>query len=211
MCGLAGIFDTTGRRAIDRAILTRMTDSLAHRGPDGRGEHVAQGIGLGHRRLSIIDVGGGKQPLYNEDGQVAVVFNGEIYNFAELAAELEAAGHVFRTHSDTEVIVHAWEQWGEAAVKRFRGMFAFALWDQTSETLFLARDQLGKKPLYYSVLTDGLMVFGSELKALLAHPSLPRDLDPLAVEDYFAYGYIPEPRSIYKAVAKLPPLRANEC
>ena len=205
MCGLAGMFDTTGRRVMDGAILTRMTDSLAHRGPDGRGEHVDAGIGLGHRRLAIIDVEGGQQPLYNEDGQVAVVFNGEIYNFAELAAELEAAGHVFRTHSDTEVIVHAWEEWGEAAVKRFRGMFAFALWDETRQTLVLARDHLGKKPLYYSLLADGLLVFGSEMKALLAHPGLPRDLDPLAVEDYFAYGYIPEPRSIYQAVAKLPP------
>jgi len=205
MCGLAGIFDTEGRREIDGATLRRMTDSLAHRGPDGRGEHLAAGIGLGHRRLAIIDVGGGRQPLYNEDGRVVVVFNGEIYNYRELVVELEAAGHVFRSHSDTEVIVHAWEQWGPAAVKRFRGMFAFALWDETAQTLFIARDPMGKKPLYYGSLGDGTMIFGSELKALLAHPSLPRDLDPLAIEDYFAYGYIPDPRSVYRAVSKLPP------
>ncbi|MDR3439928.1 XrtA/PEP-CTERM system amidotransferase [Telmatospirillum sp.] len=205
MCGLTGIFDTRGRQEIDRVTLQRMTDTLAHRGPDGRGEHVGPGIGLGHRRLAIIDVGGGHQPLYNEDGQVAVVFNGEIYNFQELVTELESAGHVFRTHSDTEVIVHAWEQWGPASVKRFRGMFAFALWDERSETLFIARDHLGKKPLYYSLLNGGTLIFGSELKSLTAHPSLPRDLDVLAIEDYFAYGYIPEPRSIYRTVRKLPP------
>lgn len=205
MCGLAGIFDTRGGGEIDGAILGRMTDSLAHRGPDGRGEHVGPGIGLGHRRLAIIDVGGGHQPLYNEDGRVVVVFNGEIYNFHELAAELEAAGHTFRTHSDTEVIVHAWEEWGEAAVKRFRGMFALALWDEGARTLFLARDHMGKKPLYYGCLSDGTLVFGSELKALLAHPGLPRHFDPLAIEDYFAFGYIPDPRSIYGAVSKLPP------
>ncbi len=205
MCGVAGIFDSRGKREVDRGLLRRMTDSLAHRGPDGSGEHIGPGIGLGHRRLAIIDVGGGHQPLYNEDGQVAVVFNGEIYNFQDLVVELEAAGHVFRTHSDTEVIVHAWEQWGPAAVGRFRGMFAFALWDETSQNLFIARDHLGKKPLYYCEMTDGTLIFGSELKALAVHPDLPRDLDVAAIEDYFAYGYIPEPRSIYRAVRKLPP------
>ncbi|MBF0324551.1 MAG: amidotransferase 1, exosortase A system-associated [Alphaproteobacteria bacterium] len=204
MCGLAGLFDSRGCREIDGATLRRMTDSLAHRGPDGRGEHVGPGIGLGHRRLAIIDVGGGHQPLYNEDGRVVVVFNGEIYNFHDLAVELQSLGHVFRTHSDTEVIVHAWEQWGEDSVRRFRGMFAFALWDEGRQTLVLARDHLGKKPLYYGALADGMLVFGSELKALLACPALPRDLDPLAVEDYFAFGYIPDPRSIYRAVRKLP-------
>ncbi len=196
MCGLAGIFDSRGKSEIDRGLLRQMTDSLAHRGPDGSGLHMGPGIGLGHRRLAIIDVGGGQQPLYNEDGQVAVVFNAEIYNFQELVGELEAAGHVFRTHSDTEVIVHAWEQWGPASVARFRGMFAFALWDEGVETLFIARDHLGKKPLYYSHRDDGTLMFGSELKSLLAVPTLARDLDVLAVEEYFAYGYIPEPRSI---------------
>lgn len=205
MCGLAGMFDSRGRREIDGRLLQRMTDSLAHRGPDGSGLHLGPGIGLGHRRLAIIDVNGGHQPLYNEDGRVGVVFNGEIYNFQELVAELEAAGHVFRTRSDTEVIVHAWEEWGPASVARFRGMFAFALWDEGDETLFIARDHLGKKPLYYAELPDGMLLFGSELKALLAYPGLRRDLDLPAVEDYFAYGYVPEPRSIYKAVRKLPP------
>src|SRR4051812_38862682 len=125
MCGISGLFDTRGRREIDRRLLVAMTDAIAHRGPDGAGYHVAPGIGFGHRRLAIIDVAGGKQPLFNEDGTVAVTFNGEIYNFRELVAELVRCGHVFRTHSDTEVIVHAWEEWGERCVERFRGMFAF--------------------------------------------------------------------------------------
>jgi asparagine synthase (glutamine-hydrolysing) len=182
-----------------------MNASQYHRGPDAGGVHAEPGVGLAHRRLSIIDLSTGQQPLYNEDGSVVVVFNGEIYNFQELVAELAGAGHVFRTHSDTEVIVHGWEQWGEACVTRFRGMFAFGLWDRNRETLFLARDRLGVKPLYYARLPDGMWVFGSELKALLAHPGLPRQIDPAAVEDYFAYGYVPEPRTIFKDVFKLGP------
>jgi asparagine synthase (glutamine-hydrolysing) len=204
MCGLVGMFDTRGRRPLDAGLLGRMNDRIAHRGPDGAGLHVGPGIGLGHRRLAIIDVGGGHQPLYNEDGKVVVVFNGEIYNFHELVAELTAAGHVFRTHSDTEVIVHAWEQWGPACVERFAGMFAFVLWDEGAQTLLLARDRLGKKPLYTALLPDGLLLFASELKALAVHPGLDRGLDPLAVEDFFAYGYVPDPRSIYRGAAKLP-------
>jgi asparagine synthase (glutamine-hydrolysing) len=147
----------------------------------------------------------GQQPLFNEDHSVVVVFNGEIYNFAELSRELAACGHRFRTHSDTEVIVHGWEQWGEKCVERFRGMFAFALWDRNNETLFLARDRLGKKPLHYSLLPDGWLVFGSELKALLAHPGFSRALNPHAVEDYFAYGYVPDPKTIFQQSLKLPP------
>jgi len=205
MCGLVGLFDTTGRRGIDGGLLRRMNDSLSHRGPDGAGEHIAPGLGLGHRRLAIIDVSGGHQPMYNEDETVTVVFNGEIYNFQDLVRELESLGHRFRSHCDTEVIVHAWEQWGADAVKRFRGMFAFALWDEPRETLVLARDHLGKKPLYWAPLSDGQMVFGSELKAVMTHPGVPRALDPLAIEEFFAFGYIPDPRSIYKAVRKLPP------
>src|SRR5471032_1482195 len=181
MCGITGLMDTRGRRAIDRNLLVAMTDRIAHRGPDGDGFHLGAGIGLGHRRLAIIDVAGGQQPLYNEDGTVAVSFNGEIYNFQELATELAAKGHRFRTHCDTEVIVHAWEEWGERCVDRFRGMFAFAVWDENRETLFLARDRLGKKPLYYAVLDDGMLLFASELKALLVHPQLPCRLDPTAV------------------------------
>ena len=142
MCGIAGIFETRGRREIDRRLLERMTESLHHRGPDEGGYLVQPGIGLGHRRLSIIDVSTGQQPLYNEDRSVAVVYNGEIYNFQSLIPELTALGHTFRTRSDTEVIVHAWEAWGEGCVDRFRGMFAFALWDARQDTLFLARDRL---------------------------------------------------------------------
>jgi asparagine synthase (glutamine-hydrolysing) len=178
---------------------------MFHRGPDEDGLHVEPGLGLVHRRLSIIDLSTGRQPLYNEDGSVAVVFNGEIYNFQELAKELEACGHTFRTRSDTEAIVHGWEQWGESCVTRFRGMFAFALWDRNRETLFLARDRLGVKPLYYAQLPEGPWIFGSELKALLVHPGLPRVIDPIAVEEYFAYGYVPEPRTIFKGVFKLSP------
>ncbi len=178
MCGIAGIMDSVGRRPIDRAQLVQMTDRIAHRGPDGDGFHVAPGIGLGHRRLAIIDVTGGHQPMFNEDETVVVTFNGEIYNFQGIAAELIAKGHRFRTHSDTEVIVHAWEEWGEECVKRFTGMFAFALWDERQETLFLARDRFGEKPLYYAVLDNGLVLFASELKALLRRPDLPRHIDP---------------------------------
>jgi len=205
MCGLVGIFDANGCQAIDRDLLSRMNDSLTHRGPDDSGLFTAPGIGLGHRRLSIIDLSGGHQPLFNEDGSVVVVYNGEIYNFQDLSQELLARGHSFRTHCDTEVIVHAWEEWGEACVEHFRGMFAFALWDANSETLFLARDRLGIKPLYYAPLANGLVLFGSELKALLNHPALPREIDVTAVEDYFAYGYVPDPKSIYRHVVKLEP------
>jgi asparagine synthase (glutamine-hydrolysing) len=205
MCGIVGIFELAGKREIDRALLDRMNETQHHRGPDGGGLHVEPGVGLGHRRLSIIDLATGQQPLYNEDGSVVVVFNGEIYNFQELIPELVALGHVFRTKSDTEVIVHAWEAWGERCVDRFRGMFAFALWDRNRETLFLARDRLGVKPLYYARLGDGTLIFGSELKSLAAHPRLVRDIDPFAVEEYFALGYVPEPRTIFRGMQKLPP------
>jgi len=205
MCGITGIFDTRGRRDIDRAVLTRMNESQHHRGPVEGGVHVEPGVGLGHRRLSIIDLATGQQPLYNEDRSVCVVFNGEIYNYLELIPELQALGHVFHTRSDTEVIVHAWEAWGEKCVERFRGMFAFALWDRNQDCLFLARDRLGVKPLHYALLNDGTLLFGSELKSLLAHGGLPKDIDPLAVEEYFALGYVAEPRCIFKQARKLPP------
>ena len=205
MCGITGIFDTRGKRDIDRAVLHRMNESQFHRGPDEGGLHLEPGVGLGHRRLSIIDLSTGQQPLYNEDRTVCVVFNGEIYNYQELIPELQALGHVFHTRSDTEVIVHAWEAWGESCVERFRGMFAFALWDRNRETLFLARDRLGVKPLFYALLDDGTFLFGSELKSLLAHGGLKRDIDPCAVEEYFALGYVAEPRSIFRQARKLPP------
>src|SRR5690348_12012152 len=188
MCGIVGMFDIEGRREPDRGVLRTMNQAQFHRGPDEGGELFAPGVALGHRRLSIIDLSTGQQPLFNEDGAVAVVFNGEIYNFPELTKELQAAGHTFRTHSDTEVIVHAWEQWGADCVKRFNGMFAFAVWDSRQQVLFLARDRLGKKPLYYTVLPDGWLCFASELKSLLVHKTLDRQLDVRAVEEYFAFG-----------------------
>jgi len=205
MCGITGIFDTRGSAPIDRATLQRMNDSQLHRGPDEGSLHIEPGVGLGHRRLSIIDIANGQQPLFNEDGSVVVVFNGEIYNYQQLIPELQALGHVFHTKSDTEVIVHAWESWGADCVKRFRGMFAFALWDRNQQTFFIARDRLGVKPMYYALLDDGTLLFGSELKSVLAHGGLRRDIDPLAVEEYFALGYVAEPRTIFKQAHKLSP------
>ncbi|MDJ0710579.1 MAG: amidotransferase 1, exosortase A system-associated [Woeseiaceae bacterium] len=205
MCGFTGIVDLQGLREIDRGLLERMNDSQTHRGPDERGIHVSPGVGLGHRRLSIIDLSMGQQPLYNEDGSVVVVYNGEIYNHGELREELLHCGHQFRTHCDTEVIVHAWEEWGEDCVRRFNGMFSFALWDNNTSELLLARDRLGIKPLYYSVLPSGQVIFGTELKSLLEHPELPRRIDDHAVEEYFAFGYVPDPRTILRDASKLRP------
>ncbi len=204
MCGITGIVDVRGAREVNRGLLRRMNASQTHRGPDADGEHFEPGVGFGHKRLSIIDIATGQQPLFNEDGSVVVVFNGEIYNFQELIPELQKLGHTFRTKSDTEVIVHGWEAWGADCVQHFRGMFAFALWDRNRETLFLARDRLGVKPLHYALLNDGQLLFGSEIKSLLVHPALSRALDPLAIEDYFALGYVCEPRSIFASVHKLP-------
>jgi asparagine synthase (glutamine-hydrolysing) len=194
-----------GGRDIDRAMLHRMNESQFHRGPVEGGLHLEPGLGFGHRRLSIIDLSSGQQPLFNEDHSVVVVFNGEIYNFQALMAELQGLGHTFRTHCDTEVIVHAWEQWGEACVARLRGMFAFTIWDRNAKTLFMARDRLGIKPMHYAFLPDGMLAFGSELKTLLCFPNLSREIDPRAVEDYFAYGYVPEPRTIFTSALKLMP------
>jgi len=205
MCGIAGIVDLNGQREVDAGLLRRMTDALTHRGPDESGVHVEPGAGLGHRRLSIIDLASGQQPMGSDDGRCWLSYNGEIYNFRELRDELEAAGHVFHTRSDTEVLLHSWLEWGERCVTRLRGMFAFAVWDRRSETLFLARDRLGIKPLYYALAGDGRVYFASELKSITLCNDVVRDIDPLAVEEYFAYGYVPEPRTIYRAVSKLPP------
>jgi asparagine synthase (glutamine-hydrolysing) len=205
MCGITGIFDTRGGSTIDRAVLQRMNDSQFHRGPDEGSMHMEPGVGFGHRRLSIIDIATGQQPLFNEDGSVVVVFNGEIYNYQQLIPELQALGHMFHTKSDTEVIVHAWESWGADCVKRFRGMFSFALWDRNQQEFFMARDRLGVKPMYYALLDDGSLLFGSELKSILAHGGLRRDIDLLAVEEYFAFGYVAEPRTIFKQARKLEP------
>lgn len=205
MCGITGIFDTRGQRDVDRSILHRMNQSHLHRGPDEGGLHVSPGVGFGHRRLSIIDLSTGQQPLYNEDRSVCIVFNGEIYNYLDLIPELQNLGHTFRTRSDTEVIVHAWESWGVDCVKRFRGMFAFVLWDSNRDTLFMARDRMGVKPLHYAITDDGWLLFGSELKSVLAHGSLDRSIDPHAIEEYFALGYVAEPRTIFRKALKLEP------
>jgi len=205
MCGITGLFDTRGTRPIDRAALARMNDAQFHRGPDEGALHVEPGLGFGHRRLSIIDIATGQQPLHSVDRTVCLVFNGEIYNYRELMAELQGLGHRFATKSDSEVIVSAWQAWGEDCVKRLRGMFAFALWDRTRQTLFMARDRLGVKPMFYALLDDGQLAFGSELKTLLVHGGLRRDVDPLAIEEYFALGYVAEPRTIFKQAKKLSP------
>jgi asparagine synthase (glutamine-hydrolysing) len=205
MCGIVGVWDSRGTRSFARELLLRMNESQHHRGPDETGTHLAPGIALGHKRLAIIDLATGQQPLFNEDRSVVVVYNGEIYNYRELIPVLAALGHRFRTRSDTEVVVHAWEAWGEACVERFRGMFAFALWDRNRSTLFLARDRLGVKPLHYAFLPNGELAFGSELKALLAHPAFRRDIDPCAIEEYFALGYVADPRTIFAGARKLPP------
>lgn len=205
MCGIVGLMDLEGKREVDRLLLERMNETQSHRGPDGAGIYVEPGVGFGHRRLAIIDLEGGAQPLSTPDGQVTVTYNGEIYNFQELRLELEELGYRFRTRCDTEVILYAWRAWGPRCVERFRGMFAFGLWDRERKALFLARDRLGIKPLYYAKLEDGWFAFASELKALKLHPHLPRRIDPQALEDYFAYGYIPDPRTIYRTTHKLPP------
>lgn len=181
MCGIAGFIDLEeigARAAGERAdILDRMCRTITHRGPDDQGVALKDGVALGMRRLSIIDLAGGHQPISGEDGSVTLVFNGEIYNFQELQPNLEARGHRFKTHSDTEVIVHAYEEFGPACLKDLRGMFAFALWDDKARTLFMARDRAGKKPLYYTVTPQGTLVFGSELKSLLEHPDVEREID----------------------------------
>lgn len=199
MCGIAG-FVGSG----DRGVLERMTRRLAHRGPDAEGYHIEGPVHLGHRRLSILDLSGGAQPMSTPDGKLTIVFNGEIYNHAELRAELEAAGCSFLTdHSDTEVLLHGYREWGEGMLERLNGMFAFAIHDSGAGTLFLARDRFGKKPLYW-FQREGVFAFASELTALLDHPAAPRSESVLALKKYFAYGYIPAPLSVIDGIRKLP-------
>jgi asparagine synthase (glutamine-hydrolysing) len=205
MCGIVGIFDIRGKCEINRDLLSRMNETQFHRGPDEGGLHIEPGLGFGHRRLSIIDLTSGQQPMISRDNNVVLTYNGEVYNFQELRKELEALGFQFATHCDTEVILYGWQAWGESCVDKLRGMFAFAIWDRERQTLFLARDRLGVKPLYYAELPDGQFIFGSELKSLKLHPDLPKELDSTAVEDYFGFGYIPDPKTIYKNVYKLEP------
>lgn len=204
MCGIAGIFHPELPKPVAAARVKAMCDAQVHRGPDGGGVWTAPGVGLGHRRLSIIDLAGGSQPMLTEDGAVAVTFNGEIYNYRELRAELESRGHVFRSDSDTEVILAGWRAWGAGCLARFHGMFAFALYDRRADCLFLARDRLGVKPLHLAELSDGALVFASELKGLLAHPLFRRVPDPRALDDFLAFGYVPDDASIVAGVRKLP-------
>jgi asparagine synthase (glutamine-hydrolysing) len=205
MCGIAGYIALEGLYP-NPAVLARMCDSIAHRGPDAYGSYLDPHVALGHRRLSIIDLESGSQPMPNEDGSIQVVFNGEIYNYRELRRELLAEGHRFSTGSDTEVLVHLWEQDGERMPERLNGMFAFALWDSNRRTLFLARDRFGKKPLYYTGPGPwGRFAFASELKALRPLPGFSPGTDPQAISDFLALGYIPDPRTIYRGVQKLPP------
>lgn len=203
MCGIAGIYHLSTPKPVDPLRVERMCDAIAHRGPDGFGVWTAPGIALGHRRLSIIDIAGSPQPMASSDGRAMLIFNGEIYNFRELRSQLAAQGAQFHTDGDSEVILAAWQRWGRDCVQHLHGMFAFAIYDLADRTLFLARDRFGVKPLFYAQLSDGSLAFASELKALCAHPLLRREADPLAVEDYLAWGYVPDTRSILKGVQKL--------
>lgn len=202
MCGIAGILDI--KRKPENHVLLSMTGAMRHRGPDGEGIYIDGPAGLGHRRLSIIDLNTGAQPMSNEDGSVWITYNGEVYNFVELRNELENRGHKFRTKSDTESIIHAYEQYGEECVKKLRGMFSFCIWDAKKKTLFLARDRVGKKPLYY-FYNKSRFVFASEIKAIIADRNIKRELDMSAVSDYFTYQYVLFPKTIFKNIYKLPP------
>ena len=204
MCGIAGIFYPATPKPVDPLRITAMTDVQAHRGPDGSGVWTAPGVGLGHRRLSIIDVAGSPQPMTTTDGALTVIYNGEIYNYRALRAELTELGARFVTAGDTEVLLHGWAAWGPAMLDRLNGMFAFALHDSRRQSLFLARDRMGTKPIHYVELSDGGVAFASELKGLLAHPLLRREPDIRAVEDYLAYGYVPDDTCLIAGVKKLP-------
>src|SRR5579875_1923263 len=204
MCGIAGIANRESGATIDAGVIHCMCEAMVHRGPDDEGIYTNGFAGIGMRRLSIIDVGGGRQPVHNEDRTIGVVFNGEIYNFAGLRRELEALGHRFYTHSDTEVIVHLYEEHGADCVHKLRGMFAFAILDERKQTLLLARDRLGIKPVHYAVTGDGL-IFGSEIKVILAAAPELKETDPESLLQYFYFGYILEPATAFKNIRKLPP------
>jgi asparagine synthase (glutamine-hydrolysing) len=204
MCGICGIFEFESTGKVTRDLVHNMNESISHRGPDDEGIYVDSWVGFGHRRLSIIDVAGGHQPIGNEDGRIQVLLNGEIYNYPELREELIKKGHQFKTVSDTEAIVHLYEEYGNDCFRRLRGMFAIAIWDSPSRKLVLARDRVGKKPLFYAVNRNRIL-FGSELKALLAAGDLTKAIDQQAVSDYFSLGYVPAPKTIYRDVRKVLP------
>lgn len=189
MCGIAGFINAKG--CADGAALQAMLRRIAHRGPDGQGVFLDGAAALGHRRLAVIDLEGGPQPMFNEDGRLALVFNGEIYNYRDLTQQLTAAGHTFATRSDSEVLLHGWEQWGRDLLPRLRGMFAFALWDRQTGTLFCARDAFGIKPLYYYRAADGTLLFASEIKAFLDHPAFEKRLNAEQLELYLSFQYSP--------------------
>src|SRR5438445_11757834 len=203
MCGIAGIVRSDGAQ-IGRELLTRMNDAIRHRGPDDDGFYFSDGVGLAMRRLSIIDLKGGHQPIHNSDRTAWIVFNGEIYNYRELRAQLESLGHEFYTDSDTEAIIHAYDQYGTDCPKYLRGMFAFAIWDERTKSLFLARDRVGKKPLLYAQI-GGQLIFGSEFSALLLHPEVSRDVDFEAIHYYLSFICVPAPLTAYRAIRKLEP------
>jgi len=204
MCGICGIIHQHPEQQVDSAVIKRMCDVISHRGPDDDGFHIHQNVGLGMRRLSIIDLVTGAQPIYNEDKSLSIVFNGEIYNYRDLRRELESKGHVFQTNADTEVIVHAYEEYGTECPAKLNGMFGFAIWDQHKNRAFLARDRIGIKPLYYYV-DNNRLVFGSELKSILQIPDIPRSVEPKALDTFLTFEYIPSPFSIFKNIFKLPP------
>ncbi|MCF6215806.1 MAG: amidotransferase 1, exosortase A system-associated [Emcibacter sp.] len=204
MCGIAGIITSLDRKP-DQAILKKMTDAIIHRGPDEAGIYVTNGVGLGHRRLSIIDLKSGQQPMTTSDNEVTITYNGEIYNFMEIRAELEAKGYHFRTRCDTEVILYAYHAWGPDSVKRIRGMFAYVIYDNRDKKIFMTRDRLGIKPLFYAASGERTILFASELKALASHPEFVKNLRKKSMEDYFALGYVAEPNTIYENVFKLEP------
>jgi len=203
MCGIDGLLNFDGA-PVDKDIVRRMCASLVHRGPDDEGYYIAGGIGLGHRRLSIIDLVSGHQPLSNRDKTIWITYNGEIYNYVELRKQLIGVGHQFVTESDSEVIVHAYEQFGEECPKYLRGMFAFPLWDSRRQRFFLARDRIGKKPLFY-FRSGNIFAFASEVKALLHHPEIPCEILSSTFPHYFTFGYAPSPHTFYRGILELPP------
>jgi asparagine synthase (glutamine-hydrolysing) len=204
MCGICGTVNLTDNQPVDEIILQRMTDSMRHRGPDEQGIYCKGGVGLGSRRLSIIDLIGGRQPISNEDGSRRIVFNGEIYNYRELRTFLEKQGHLFQTQTDTETILHLYEEFGSDCVQHLNGIFAIAIWDDVRQELFLARDGIGIKPLYYTK-TEKLFIFGSELKVILAHPAVRREIDLISLDEYLSYEYVPTPRTILRDIYRLEP------
>ena len=210
MCGIVGKYNFRNTNSVDEDLIRRMCSQIIHRGPDDEGIYVKDNIGLGMRRLSIIDLGGGHQPIYNEDKTVVIVFNGEAYNFLELREMLEKKGHQFYTRTDTEVLVHAYEEYGIDFIKKIRGMFAFALWDAGKKRLVLARDRMGKKPLYY-LEKNGVLWFCSEIKSILVDPSVERKADLQSLDYYLSFNYIPAPRTIFQDIKKLPPATMLIC